>query len=570
LASQRAARHMGIYGYLRDTTPQLSALKGSRNLTVFSNAFSSHTHTMPSLSLALTEASQHNDIEYFNAPSVIDIFKSADVETAWVSNQVMYGDWDNLVSVLASASDQLVSLNKGVGKTTSTSTYDGEVVSVVSRILDGGKKKASKVVFVHLMGSHSRYCSRYPAEFKRYSGDLKVEDFGKLVGAPSIDKRVNCYDNSIAYTDDVISKLIGLLKAKSTVSGLLYFSDHGEDVFNGLGHNSAAFTYEMTKAPVVTWLSDSYVDNFPNKVNALSSNSEKLYSNDFIYDSLLGIIGINTEHYSASKDVSSKRYELLSEVSYTLHGKKKFSDSDGYRRDSSIDYLGTANQMTRVIPHRVNTVGKVHQILRSGYNSFELDVVFRSSGFFEIGHGEQALTGQRLDDFLERLEGRKLEKLWLDVKNFKGSDSDSVLSRLRYLDEKYDLKSAIIFETSEVSSGVAIISKAGFHTSYYLPTGKIKKLLKANEEEALGILSRDILKQVEQQELSAVSFDSRLYPFVDQYLSGQLDSNVVYHTWDLASRFADKQFIPDLLAQDYYQNERVETILVPYRTPFDF
>ena len=60
-------KHMGLYGYMRDTTPLLSKLEENGDLIVFDNAYSSHVLTMQVLSQSLTEANQHNKKDYFDS-----------------------------------------------------------------------------------------------------------------------------------------------------------------------------------------------------------------------------------------------------------------------------------------------------------------------------------------------------------------------------------------------------------------------------------------------------------------------------------------------------------------------
>jgi hypothetical protein len=54
-------RHMGLYGYMRNTTPLLSKMNENGELIVFTNIYSNHTLTMPVLELSLTEANQYNN-----------------------------------------------------------------------------------------------------------------------------------------------------------------------------------------------------------------------------------------------------------------------------------------------------------------------------------------------------------------------------------------------------------------------------------------------------------------------------------------------------------------------------
>ncbi len=73
--------NMGLYGYFRDTTPLLSAKAQRGDLLPFTNAYSSHTHTMEVLSQALTEANQHNGKSYYESLSIINLLQQLNFET---------------------------------------------------------------------------------------------------------------------------------------------------------------------------------------------------------------------------------------------------------------------------------------------------------------------------------------------------------------------------------------------------------------------------------------------------------------------------------------------------------
>lgn len=250
--------HMQIYGYPRNTTPKLQELLNNNEIIKFDNIYSNHTHTMPVLSLALTEASQYNNKSYFESASIVEIFNAANFETVWLTNQNLLGAWDNLVSIIANQADTTIGINKRIGKTTKTQKYDGDLINYLKKELD---KKTSKnrVIFVHLMGNHGSYCARFPKTFEVFKGDLELEVFGKSISEnKKLKKSVNCYDNSILYNDTVVSNMINDLKNYSGVNALIYMADHADDVIGQLGHNSGKFTFEMTQIPMFAYFSEEY------------------------------------------------------------------------------------------------------------------------------------------------------------------------------------------------------------------------------------------------------------------------------------------------------------------------
>lgn len=563
-------KHMGLYGYMRDTTPKLTRMSEIENLLVFRNAYSSHTHTMEVLSLSLTEANQHNKKRYYDSPSIVNVLNRADVDTYWVTNQLVYGTWDNLVSVIANQADHLVALNKSMGKRTTTQKHDDAVLSEVSSILASESKK-SKVIFVHLMGSHGNYCTRYPGEYEKFSGELLLSDFGSLSTTKNISQRVNCYDNSVFYNDYVVSSLIDLLKTYKGSNGILYFSDHADDVFGRIGHNSRNFTYSMTNIPLIMWFSRQYKDRYQDKYKMLEQNKKKLFSNDDIYDTLIGVFNINTERYQAVNDLSSSQYFLSGEKAHTLHGKIPIDAKSNYlyHQSSNIQELMVHNQIVRVIPHRVNSIGKLKDVLYDGYRALELDVLFDyESDQFIVGHDQSALSGISFSQFLSSASISEIRKIWMDFKNLTEENYEKALIRLGYLDRIFSLKEKLIIESSAKGSFFNKFHEEGWHISYYLPTKEIIKLLDEEKVDAMEALAKSISEQSKVQNLSAVSFDSRLYSFVKKYLEPTLPDEIVYHTWDFSLKLYDADLQPKLNEKSYYNDSRIKTILLPYKSPF--
>ena len=282
------------------------------------------------LSLSLTEANQLNGKEYFSSLSIVDIAKAAGFETFWVTNQVLYGIWDNLVSIIAYSTDHLVTLNKNIGASLKTQRYDEDTISFVREILDAKKTNKNKLIFVHLMGSHWNYCSRFSKNFLKYNGPLGKGQFGRLAGKKDFAEWINCYDNSVFYNDHVVAGLLKLLLGREGISGFMYFSDHGEEVIELKGHDPALFTYEMVEIPLIAWFSDPYHTKYKTKISALKKNRKKPFPNDLIYDTLIGMMGIETDRYEKQYDLSNDRFSIKENALVTMHGTRKYLDLDNF------------------------------------------------------------------------------------------------------------------------------------------------------------------------------------------------------------------------------------------------
>ncbi|MFV2056959.1 MAG: phosphoethanolamine transferase [Thiohalomonadales bacterium] len=564
--------HMSLYGYMRDTTPMLQKKNTNNDLLTFRNVYSNHTHSMPTLSQLLTEANQQNQKSYYNSLSIIDILNKANVETYWVTNQILQGIDDNLVGVIASQAHKIYRVNHEFGATTNTRNFDGDMIEIVSDILSNGSSN-NKVLFVHLMGSHGDYCKRFPENFNTFSGKLPKQQYGLLANDENLDRYVNCYDNSVKYNDYVMSSLIDKLAFHNDTAGLIYISDHADDVFKKRGHNSGMFTFEMTEIPMLMWFSESYKKKYKSKFSELQNHQNTLFSNDLMYDTLVGVMGITTSHFEEKSDLSSAKFTFPIEKAYTLHGKTAYASSMNYKYWISYNTkkLIKNNLLEKIIPHRVNSIGKLNQVLDNNYASLELDANFFNDGNdnrFMVGHDTNTLSSIKLKDYLALMPIKSMKKIWLDIKNINKNNIDAVGKRLIFLDDLYGLKEKVIIESETTSNLFSRISDIGFHTSCYLP-GTLARLYRKNKLDELKAETTRLREQIRQQRCSAVSFDNSLYPYVKKYLEKELKNEVVYHTWDLKMDLKDREFFMKIQRQDYFHDDRIKTILVPYYSVFN-
>lgn len=244
--------HLGLYGYSRDTTPQLNALKSE--LVVFNDIITAFAQTKPSLERALTQANTVNHQPIEDAVSLIGLFNRAGFETWWLSNQQpMRMPFAGLAK--AAHHQHFISHDfHGV----QVKRYDETLLPYVSNALQNPAPK--KVIFVHLMGSHLDYANRYPAQKAFFKGTQGIQAY---TDTPSESQQnyINAYDNSIRYTDGLMAQLIEQLKQQTSASALLLFSDHGEEVFDTKdfkGHGPDGVTPSMVEVPFIVWRNSAY------------------------------------------------------------------------------------------------------------------------------------------------------------------------------------------------------------------------------------------------------------------------------------------------------------------------
>ncbi|THB74492.1 MAG: phosphoethanolamine transferase, partial [Desulfobulbaceae bacterium] len=242
MIGESLTRHrMGVYGYCRDTTPFLSSRKDE--FIIFSDVISRYPYTVPSIRAMITPG---NDQPY----SIIDAFQATRASVWWISNHPQIGVFESETSLLTESAENNVWVNPNHGGVSFNSipSYDEDLLAPLKQALATG---GPKLIFLHLQGSHAEYHRRYP-------DSLSVDHLSSL--PPSLSERVsfhvNSYDLSVRYTDQVVEKVLELLKNQDAV--LLFTSDHGEEVFqfgDFIGHGGDELTPAMSDVPFLVWFS---------------------------------------------------------------------------------------------------------------------------------------------------------------------------------------------------------------------------------------------------------------------------------------------------------------------------
>ncbi len=168
------------------------------------------------------------------------------------------------------------------------------------------------LIVLHQLGSHGpAYFHRYPDRFRSFQPDCRSTNLGDCTTA----EIVNAYDNTILYTDFVISSAIDALKSESDRidASLTYVSDHGESLgehglyLHGMPYRLAPD--EQTQVPMLVWVSDREARQQRMKeacaVPGTAALPDAAVSHDNLFHTELGLLGIETEVYDAQLDLYS-------------------------------------------------------------------------------------------------------------------------------------------------------------------------------------------------------------------------------------------------------------------------
>ncbi|EOK8472157.1 phosphoethanolamine transferase CptA, partial [Escherichia coli] len=126
---------MSLYGYLRETTPELDALrKTDPGLTVFNNVVASRPYTIEALQQALTFANEKNPDLYLTQPSLMNMMKQAGYKTFWITNQQTITARNTMLTVFSRQTDRQYYMNQQ--RTQSAREYDTNVLKPFREVLN--------------------------------------------------------------------------------------------------------------------------------------------------------------------------------------------------------------------------------------------------------------------------------------------------------------------------------------------------------------------------------------------------------------------------------------------------
>ncbi|MEI8592989.1 phosphoethanolamine transferase [Photobacterium sp. Hal280] len=294
------ARSMNFHynGYQRNTNPYTADM----GLISFQQVSSCGTATAVSVPCMFSNMNRtdYKKSKAANQDNVMNVIGHAGVNLLWKDNDG--GDKGVASNFDKIATDPTQDSPHCDGDT----CHDEELlVALDEEIAD---RPGNKLITLHTIGSHGpTYFQRYPKSMSIFTPACERKDIEKC----SDTEIRNTYDNTIAYTDYFLSKLITQLKTyqnKYNVA-MMYISDHGESLGeNGLYLHGTPYTIapdEQTIVPWLMWIPEQYA----NAKGIDKSCLEKLaknrhFSQDNFFHTLIGLFGVVTSAKNPSLDIT--------------------------------------------------------------------------------------------------------------------------------------------------------------------------------------------------------------------------------------------------------------------------
>ncbi|HAE77863.1 MAG TPA: hypothetical protein DCG73_08535 [Morganella sp. (in: Bacteria)] len=198
-----------IYGYSKETTPEMERIFRGDNACVTEKVHSSSPITRNSISLSLSFYTPESEENLFRQKSVIEIAQDQGYKTYWLGAQSLAGVNGSKYGYLAQRNNTVIVEENN----------DMKLPGLLKQALS--EPDEYKFIILHLWGNHMPYTNYTDTEKQQ------LNDTGD-------------YDLTIRHTDNVIGRLYDEVTSVTDDYIFIYTSDHGEIVGKGHGFSKGA------------------------------------------------------------------------------------------------------------------------------------------------------------------------------------------------------------------------------------------------------------------------------------------------------------------------------------------
>lgn len=273
------SQNFSLYGYDKNTNPLLSKIPNVYHFNANSNA-------------TYTTAGVKSILEYKNSDDLYEILPNYldrnNVEVVWRTSNwgeppVHIKNYENKEFLMANCK----------GK---DCNYDEVLLSGLKEQILASKKNKILII-LHTSTSHGpTYSKKYPAQFETFKPVCNSVELGNC----SKTELINAYDNTIVYTDFILSKVIDDLKElKDFNSAMIFVSDHGESLgeknlyMHGLPMSMAP--KEQYEIPFIVWCDSKQL------------KANKILSQNNVFHSVLNFLNIQSPIYDEKMNIFKNR-----------------------------------------------------------------------------------------------------------------------------------------------------------------------------------------------------------------------------------------------------------------------
>ena len=294
IGESHSVYHTSLYGYEKETFPNMHKLYEQDSLFVFDDICSPYDLTNNVMPL-LFSVDENN----FHSSPLFPVFlRDVGYYVQLLDNEYTIGRGGGFLS------DERISNALFKDRNANRVGYDGnlmpDIVDTASRC----------VTILHLLGQHYLYPDRYPEDFSIF----KADDYDKARYTYDQRMQLAAYDNSCLYTDFLLQQVIDKYKERDAI--MFYLSDHGEELYelsDYNGHGKALFSSDIRyqlRVPFFIWMSESARKTRPELFERLSQSEHfPIISSDFPH-LVLDIAGVSNTFIDKTRSFVSPSYDI--------------------------------------------------------------------------------------------------------------------------------------------------------------------------------------------------------------------------------------------------------------------
>ncbi len=510
----------------------------------FSNTYSSHTHSTPSLLRALSlpkSINKENLLQPIIDRKSIPIFNFLEnkITTNYISSTGKEG-YNNIHYPIFFKNFNYISF-------LNDSSYEFEKEFFINEFKKVKKSKyINNLSVFHSAVGHAPYYKNLPNKYLlKNEKKLNDESLIKIIGSKynfKKDIHIPDYISNIEYNFDTISEILKLID-NNHPTVFIYLSDHGESVFTGHGHDSSRFVHEMLRIPFFIYFNQKYLEDNRLVYETIIKDKNQIITTDYLSKILLKIYNLDIYH----KEYFNKKTRIFENLIFKRKVKDKidlidinFNKIDLPKkfnvvndRDTNLHVLSTNLGKEKICYHSSNTLARVKRgsIIT---DCLEFDLVIEKNNFF-IYHPPKANINFTLDELMVNLN--QVRTLWIDVKNLNEKNcntfSKKIISIKKDLNIFVEFPSEIELTNKNIISCMKQLRKNNIDVSYYLSNNLIDKCLKNLNEINKNCLK--LLKKIniieKSQVINNISFDFKFSKILEFF--NYKPVNVKLNTWHI-------------------------------------
>lgn len=270
--------NFSLYGYSKDTNPLLSKIPNVYHFEANSGA----TYTTAGVKCIL----EHTNSDDLNELLPNYLYRN-NVEVIWRTT-----NWGEPPIHIKEYQSREALLQKCKGE---ECNYDELLLTGLKEQILASKKNKILIV-LHTSTSHGpTYSTKYPPQFETFKPVCNSVELGNC----SHTELINAYDNTIVYTDYILSKVIANLKQLNEYkSTMIFVSDHGES----LGENNlymhglplSIAPKQQYEIPFIVWVSDT---------SSRKMKPNKTVTQSYVFHSVLNFLNIQSPIYNEEMNI---------------------------------------------------------------------------------------------------------------------------------------------------------------------------------------------------------------------------------------------------------------------------